>query len=300
MELRHLRYFQAVAEELHFGRAAGRLNIEQPPLSRQIKQLERDLGVDLLQRTTRKVRLTVYGSYLKQECDRLFQQLSLIRNNLRSMKLGTYGWVRIGYVGAVMHSLLPRVLPELRRQLPSVHTVLTELTTDEQVKALLSGELDIGIVRTPLALDSLVMTPLHSETFSVVVWAGHELAGKGSIALPDLKDEPFISFSRACGPGLVDTILSICNRHGFSPRVVHETSQLNTILRLVENRMGYSIVPTSVQSGYNIDVEFCELDECPERSELAMLTRPDRETETTQQVIELIKAFDFDRAPVNS
>ena len=288
MELRHLRYFLTVAEELHFGKAAQKLFITQPPLSRQIKNLEEELGVELFTRTKRYVHLTGYGMYLKTEAFKLFQHVESIKNHIRLLGEGHAGQIKIGYVGSAMHSVLPGVLSIIRGELPHVHTSLHELRHLNQIFDLKTGSLDIGFIRIPITVEGLHIEPIFSETLSVILPLSHPLAGVSEVRLSDMAEEPFISFCRECAPGLFDTIIGLCNREGFSPRIVHESSQINSVVRLVESGLGYSIVPTSVKQGYNVRVRFCELDDYPERAELALAYFPEHRTPTSERVIGLV------------
>jgi DNA-binding transcriptional LysR family regulator len=271
MDLRQLRYFIAVAECLHFGKAAERLFMAQPPLSRQIKQLEEELGVTLFNRNKRKVMLTTQGDFLYRETLKVFTHLEAIKNSLKLIDQGVAGQISIGYVGAAMHCILPELLVRLRTVYPTVNTVLAEMTNDKQIQAIRSGELDVGFLRTPVRVDELVVRTIHKETFSLVLPLGDEWPNGKETTLAALADKPFIAFSRECGPGLIDPIIKICNKNGFSPRIVHETSQIHSIVRLVESGLGYSIVPTSVCHGYDLKVRFIELDSFRERAELAMV-----------------------------
>jgi DNA-binding transcriptional LysR family regulator len=288
MELRHLKYFMMVAEELHFGKAAKKLFITQPPLSRQIKMLEEDLGVTLFERTKKRVRLTAHGFYLKEEAAKVFVQIESMRNHIRLIEEGTEGLVKIGYVGSAMHSVLPGVLSAIRRALPGVHTSLSELKNLDQIAGLKYGNIDIGFIRTPITAEGLEIQPIYSETLSIIVPRSHPSARSKALRLADLAGEPFIGFCRECAPGLFDMIIGLCNREGFSPRIVHESSQINSVVRLVESGLGYSIVPTSVRTGYNVQIRFHELANCPERTELALAYDPEHRTPTSERVIKLV------------
>ncbi len=288
MELRHLRYFLKVAEELHFGRAAEKLFITQPPLSRQIKILEEELGVTLFERTKKRVRLTAHGSFLKEEAAKVLVQIESMRNHIRLMEEGAEGLIKVGYVGSAMHSVLPGVLSAIRKALPCVHTSLYELRNLDQIAGLKYGNIDIGFIRTPVTVEGLEIKPIYSETLSVIVPTSHPSLHSKALRVADLAEEPFIGFCRDCAPGLFDTIIGLCNREGFSPRIVHESSQINSVVRLVESGLGYSIVPTSVRNGYNLRVRFYELGDYPERAELALAYYPENRTPTAERVIELV------------
>lgn len=292
MELRHLKYFLTLADELHFGRAAEKLFIAQPPLSRQIKNLEEELGVPLFERTKKQVRLTGYGRFLKDEATKLFQHVELIKNHIRLLGEGHAGQIKIGYVGSAMHSVLPEVLKVIQKELPDIHTSMFELRNLDQIAALKDGSLDIGFIRTPITLEGLHINPIFSETLSVILPRSHPLAKSKRLKLSDLSSEPFISFCRECAPGLFDCIIGLCNKEGFSPRIIHESSQINSVVRLVESGLGYSIVPSSVKQGYNIKVQFHELANYPERAELALAYHEFR-TPTSEKVTDLILALDF-------
>jgi len=288
MELRHLRYFLKVAEELHFGKAAEKLFIAQPPLSRQIKQLEEELGVMLFERTKKRVQLTAQGSYLKEEAAKVLAQIESMRNHLPLVEDGAEGGIKIGYVGSAMHSILPAVFAEIRRNLPGVHMSLSELKNLDQIAGLKYGNIDIGFIRTPITTEGLDIQPIYSETLSVIVPLAHPSARSKSFHVAQLAGEPFIAFCRDCAPWLFDSIIALCNREGFSPRIVHESSQVNSIVRLVESGIGYSIVPSSVKNGYNLGVRFQELADCPERAELALAYDSNTRTLTSERVIDLV------------
>jgi DNA-binding transcriptional LysR family regulator len=287
MKLRHLRYFLAVAEELHFGRAATRLAIKQPPLSRQIQSLESSLGVQLFDRTKRHVKLTSSGRYLKEAASKLLMQADQIQNTIGLMQEGKAGFVSIGYVGSAMHSILPALLRDLQECYPGIYPELCELGNDEQVRGLKSGEIDIGFVRTPISAEGLATRVMLNETFSLILPLDHRLASSSTIDLRALSDEPFIGFGRGCAPGMDDQILHICNDVGFSPRIIHSTTQLNTLLRLVESGLGYSIVPSSVRAGYALRLKFVDLVDVPQRAQLSAIYCPERISNTAQTFIDL-------------
>jgi DNA-binding transcriptional LysR family regulator len=289
MELRHLRYFLKVAEELHFGKAAEKLFITQPPLSRQIKQLEEELGVMLFERSKKRVRLTAQGLYLKEEAAKVLAQIESMRNHLPLIEEGAEGAIKIGYVGSAMHSILPAVFAEIRRSLPGIHMSLTELKNLDQIAGLKYGNIDIGFIRAPITMEGLDIQPIYSETLSVIVPQAHPSGHSKSFHVAELAGEPFIAFCRECAPGLFDSIIGLCNRAGFSPRIVHESSQVNSIVRLVESGLGYSIVPSSVKNGYNVGVRFHELVDYPERAKLALAYDPAARTLTSERVIDLVR-----------
>jgi len=204
------------------------------------------------------------------------------------LKEGITGQVQIGYVGTVMHSLLPGILKVMKKKYPDINTVFQELTNIKQVTALRSGDIDIGFIRTPLSARDITVKPVYTETFSLILSLSHPLSKLNEISMKELEGEPFISFSRECAPGMVDNIIGMCNKEGFSPHIVHESSQINSVVRLVESNLGYSIVPTSVKAGYNLKVKFYELSDFPERAEMSLAYNPRNLTPATEKVIDLI------------
>ncbi|MFH2001771.1 MAG: LysR family transcriptional regulator [Planctomycetota bacterium] len=288
MELRHLNYFLVLSEELHFGRAAEKLFIAQPPLSRQIKQLEEELGVPLFKRTKQKITLTSYGDYLQKEAVKIFQHLESVENHIKFLKEGMTGQVKIGYISAVIHSFLPDLLARMKAAFPDINTVLMELNNESQLAALRTGRIDLGFMRRPESAGDIIIEPLYAETFSLIVAKSHPLAQASQIKLKDLADEPFIGFSSACGRRIIDKITLICRREGFTPRMVHETSQVNTVIRLVEKGLGYSIVPSSIQTSYKPDVAFHNLDSYPEKIELCLAYHPENSTPLCRKLVSLI------------
>ncbi len=288
MEFRHLKYFLVLAEELHFRKAAERLFITQPPLSRQIKEFESQLGVELFQRTNKKVKLTEYGEYLQIEGKKIFDTIDVIKNHIELLKKGTVGQIKIGYLGSVMHSFMPVAISELKKKYPSIDTILLEISSEEQIKNLKNGNIDIGIIRNSYNQGYIKTTPFYSESFSIILSNSHPLAKSDTISLSDLENEPFISFCGACSISVVNTIISICHKEGFTPKTVHESTQINSVVRLVESNLGYSIVPSSVKQGYDLKVKFIELADHPERAELFVAYNKNNMNPMNKKILDLI------------
>ncbi|MEM6348430.1 MAG: LysR substrate-binding domain-containing protein, partial [Bacteroidota bacterium] len=219
IEWRHYRYFLAVAEELHFRRAAERLFITQPGLSRQIVQLEERLGVKLFERDKRKVNLTPAGEYLQQEISFIDRHLDLTRKNLRLIHQGVQGEIKVGFIGTAMQAVIPNLLARLNEAYPLIQASLEEMSIGEQVAAIREDKLDIGFVRLASAPDGLEMRTVEEDTFSVVIPKDHELSEDNFQSLAQLSEEPFILFSVEYSPIYYDKIVSICEDHGFSPKI---------------------------------------------------------------------------------
>lgn len=240
MELRHLRYFRAVANELHFGRAAEKLHIAQPPLSHQIRQLEIELGFELFTRTKRSVALTPSGQIFLTHVEQIFQQLEQSIEIGRKTSRGELGQISIGFVGSATYNILPVILEQFRDRYPQVQIELHELTTDRQLMWLREGKIDIGLIRPSMIQPDITSEILFEESLIVALPANHFLATAELLDLRLLAREPFILFPRQLAPGLYDPIIAICQAAGFSPIVVQECIQMQTIVSLVSANMGIS------------------------------------------------------------
>ena len=249
MELRHLRYFVAVAEELHFSKAAARLHIAQPPLSQQIQQLEAELGVKLFHRKTkRQVQLTEAGKVFLQETERLLAQLETAVAFTQRIGRGQTGQLRIGFTSLAIYDLLPLILQQFREQFLEVELVLQELTTSQQEQALKDSLIHVGFAHPPLEDDTLSYQCIHRETLVVALSSTHSLAQQERICVRSLKDEPLIVFPRYLAPGLYDRIMSLFGQVNFQPKIIQEAIQMQTIIGLVSAGMGVAITPSSLQN----------------------------------------------------
>ena len=247
MELRHLRYFMAVAEELHFGRAAARLHIQQPPLSRQIQLLEAELGFPLFERSRRRVELTPAGTALHSGARQVFDALEVAVHEARSASEGQSGRLVVGYPSSLAYSGLTELLRAFRTRFPSVALTLRELSPGDQIDALKAGSLDVGFVRTSLDDPALVAELVRREALMVVLPDDHPLAAHRAMPLAALAQEPFVMFPRARGPAFFDQLMSLCAAAGFTPRIVQEAPQLD-IISMVAAGFGVSIMPSSMRN----------------------------------------------------
>jgi DNA-binding transcriptional LysR family regulator len=246
IELRHLRYFLAVAETLHFSKAAERLGIAQPPLSQQIRKLEQLVGHRLFDRTTRGVKLTLAGQLL---ADRARTTLEKIHDDLaqvRRLGRGEEGTLTVGFSGSVMFTELPAAIQKFRERYPKVELRLREMVTAAQLPALLEGTLDLAFMRDSDPTDGVATTTLVREPFLAILPAAHPLAGKRSLRVSALRGEPFIFFARRMGPLAFDRTMACCEREGFRPNIVQEAPQWPTLIRLVAAGLGVSIAPECV------------------------------------------------------
>lgn len=270
MEFRQLQLFVAVAEELHFGRAASRVRMAQPPFSQQIRKLENELGVDLLVRTSRRVSLTPAGTQLLEQARALFAKRAEAMASVRHVAKGEAGLLRVGFGASSAFGVLPEIVREFRIRHPQVVLRLDDRESLDIGAALKHGDLDIAILRAPFQYEGIETELLYQERFVLALPQEHPLARRKRIAMAALAGESFILFPRAVAPGLHDTIASICIQAGFSPRVVHEASSWPTVISLVKAGLGITIAPSSAKSVLSDGVVFKALPEMPARAELVM------------------------------
>ena len=275
MELRHLRYFVTLAEELHFGRAAERLHIAQPPLSQQIRQLENELGFELFHRTKRKVELSEAGEVFLVEVQQIFRQLEQAIFLGRQVSRGEIGQLVIGFVSSAAYNILPDLLLHFRNNNPNINLELHELTTDEQLCWLQSGRIDVGFVRPPVDENTYESKIVFKESLIIALPENHLLANQEKVSLQSLKNESFILFPRLLAPGLYDLIISFCQQVGFSPKVAQEAIQMQTIVSLVAAEIGVAIVPESLQHLRRTGVVYKSFVEETPQVSIAMIWRKD-------------------------
>ena len=248
MDLRHLRYFQAIAEELSFSRAARRLNVVQPALSRALKELEGEVGTELLARTRRSVKLTTAGRVLLDETALMFERLEQTIRRVRRAAEGQEGELRLGYIGPPTQRFLGRLLEEYARRCPRVTVHLEERTPERVWEMVAKGRLHIGLTRPVLAHAALQMQTLslRNEQLCAAIPQGHEWQGRKSLPWRSLGGQPLIVLARREGAGSHDEILAGCRQAGFTPKLLHTPSVVSTILRYVESGTGIGIVPESL------------------------------------------------------
>lgn len=289
LEFRHLRYFLAVAEDLHFRKAADRLFISQPGLSRQIKELEEHLGIRLFDRNNRKVTLTKAGSYLRKELTVYFTRLDEIVNHSKLLHEGLDGNLKFGYVGSAIQKLIPDLLLKFRKTHPSALINLTELDNKKQIDALLNHEIDIGFVRMERVPRGLEILPTMQDTFSLVLPKNHRINKSNFKNLSQLKDEHFILFDSSYSESYYEKVMRIFDDSGFSPIVSHTTVNASSIYRLVENDFGVSIVPTSLKLGYDMNIKFIELKNITQRTTLKIVWNKENFNPLLKHFLNLLK-----------
>jgi DNA-binding transcriptional LysR family regulator len=247
MELRQLRYFIAVAEERHFGRAAQRLHMSQPPLSMQIKALERELGVLLLERTSRRVALTDAGRAFLERARTILDAVEEAREVARGAEQGMQGRLEVGFISSASLSLLPPSIRLFRERFGGVELGLKELTSAQQIDALYEGGIRVGLVRLPLRAPGIRFEPVLEERLVVALPSGHALEGLDRLSLETIADLPLIFFTRQLIPGFHAQIVELFQRVGAFPKVAQHAVHLQTIVGLVASGVGIAILPSSAQ-----------------------------------------------------
>ena len=293
MEIRHLRYFVAVAEELHFGRAAQRLHIQQPPLSRQIQDLETELGFPLFDRSRRRVELTPAGTALLGRARQVFDALDVAIHDARSASEGESGRLVVGYPSSLTYSGLTELLRAFRTRFPSIEISLRELPPADQIDGLKAGSLDVGFVRTSLDDSTLAAELVRREALMVVLPDDHRLARQRSIPLKALAQEPFVMFPRARGPAFFDQLMALCGRAGFTPRIVQEAAQLD-IVSLVAAGFGVSIMPSSMRNFRRPGLAFRPIVGAPQ-VELLIVWRHQNLSPALHNFVDLVRVLGVNR-----
>lgn len=288
MELRHLRYFVTVAEELHFGRAAERLHMTQQPLSQQIRQLEAELGVSLFHRTKRRVQLTEPGKAFLVEARQILLKADQAVEVARLVARGESGRLKVGFSGFATYSVLPKVLRMFRERFPRVELDLEEMTTSAQVQALQERQIHLGMMIPPVHDATLVIEPILREPFVVVLPETHPLAQQ-PLTLSALANESFILVSRHLEPGYYDRCISLFQQAGFSPKVVQKASQKQTILGLVSAGIGVSLAPASIRNIHRTGVVYTPLSASMSEVELAAVWRQDEPSPVLRTFVEVIR-----------
>jgi DNA-binding transcriptional LysR family regulator len=268
MDLRRLRYFVAVAEELHFGRAAERVHVVQSAISQQIKLLEEEFGFPLFERSSNRVTLTVPGEVFLPEARDILRRAGVALQRARASAEGTVGRLGIGFVDNVLWSVLPPILRDFRAARPEIELSLRPMARNEQLEALRGGAIDIGIMPSPPPGLGVETALLVGAPLLVAVPEQHALAGHASISLLQLADEPWVVFPLAMRSRILEIVAGSCADAGFAPRIAQEAEQLHTLLALVSAGLGVTLVPDWVANAHPPGVCFAAIEESTPRYEL--------------------------------
>lgn len=292
MEIRQLKYFVAVAEELHFGNAARRLHISQPPLSQQIMKFEDELGVTLFKRDRRSVKLTGTGEFLLKEAQDILQRVDNAKRNLAEVASGERGRLRLGYVAPSLNTALPEIISDFKKCYPNVLFELKQMGTNKQLEAIRSGIIDAGVVRLfRHETDGLKAMLFHKESYAVIVPNDHRFASKKSVHMSELAEESLIFFQRKSQPSLYDEWIRLFALCGFVPKIVQEVESKSAALALTAARMGISIVPESLATEARSDVVFLALTGEYPPLEMHLVTKRDDVSVVTKNFCTILSEF---------
>jgi DNA-binding transcriptional LysR family regulator len=294
MELRHLRYFVAVAEELHFRRAAERLHIAQPPLSQQIIALEKELKVKLLFRTKRKVELTQAGQLLLADARQILSLADRAVETARRASRGEIGHLAIGLLPSADLVVLPRILPVFRQRFPGIDLTLYSLTPKDQITAIHEGRLQAGLLRLPIDDKQLAVETLMREPLVAVLPEGHPLASQKHVSVEALAAEPHVLYPRRNSPAYYDIVVTLYHQAGFSLKVVQEVETIQTTLSLVAAGLGVSIQPSSIRQLGRVGVVYRPLRGRIPVVEMGIVYRPDDRSHTLQSFLSVARSIAWD------
>jgi DNA-binding transcriptional LysR family regulator len=291
MELKHLTSFISVAEQLSFVRAATELHISQPALTGQIQKLEEELGVRLLFRNHRQVKLTDAGTVFLAESRAVLARSRLAADRAQRAAKGEIGRLRLGFVSSAALEIVPGIVVGFRKKYPQVSFDLTNVRTSTQVKSLLNRSIDIGFLRLPLSNDELKITTIHREPFVVVLPQDHVLAKARQMRIAELRNEKFIAYGRRWAPGFYDSIVRLCHAAGVTPNIVQETGEMYTAISLVAAGSGIAILPQSVVLAQSKNVVIKKLPLSVAISEIAIAVRKDDSSPLTEAFVTMARDF---------
>jgi DNA-binding transcriptional LysR family regulator len=291
MELRHLRYFVAVAEELHFTRAAQRLHIGQPPLSQQIQALEEELGVQLFTRTKRSVALTDAGRHLLGRARELLASAGMLAGEVQRVARGEVGELRIGFTSTLpLTSLLRDAVGDYRRQFPEVSLQLREMYTAEQFEALRRREIDVGFVRfnNPKAPGGIKLKVLRRDPLRLIVPVAHRFAGRKSVSIKECRDERFVGFPPSAGTGTAVLLQQLCAQAGFVPQVSQEAGEATTQIGLVAVGLGVAVLPAPLEA---VQIEGVRYVPLADKDAVLVMSAATREDESSERVLRFVRSL---------
>ncbi len=277
----------AVADELHFGRAAKRLHMAQPPLSQQIRQLEAELGVTLFERSTRRVTLTDAGRLFYPEAQRLLVEADSVERRVAEIRSGDGGTLRLGFVDSASYEVMPRLLRAHRQRWPSVEYELLSMSSDAQHEALIGRRIDLGIGRASRDSEQVQSTGILKERLTVAVPADHPLASQKQTSLARLRGETFIGFDRSVSPSLHGELVAMFAEKGADYDPIIEATEYTTIVGLVASGQGIAVVPAAVRSFTPPGLRYLGLSDPGATSNLFMLSRAAEQPPLVARAIEL-------------
>lgn len=289
MEFRHVKYFLTLSEELHFRRAAEKLFIAQPALSRQIKDLENELEVTLFKRDKRNVSLTMAGKFLQIEGYQILKQMAFIKSAISDLGNTAKGTINIGCIGSAMVKVIPELMSQIGKVLPEIKTNIIEDTTQNLLNALSDGKIDLAFTRPHTRASNLIADSLYTESTVVAIAKNSRWSIDDMSIITDFKDVPFILYPREAGPAFRDQIVLFCSQNGFYPEIKHESIHAQSLLRLVEQDLGVSILPESLTKGHDLNIEYLAIKEMSIPLELVVSYRTDNKDEVLRNILQITK-----------
>jgi len=288
MELRHLKYFLTLAEELNFTKASEKLFISQPPLSRQIKELEQEIKARLFERNNKRVELTDAGKYFEGEVRQMLQSLEKTILTTQKIAKNVSGEFRIAYISSTFSSHISALIQYLTKQYPFVNFKLYEVPTAKQIAALEQGKLELGILRAPLQSPKIQSGVWFRDGYSLV-YNKRLLQVNSQRDIEKLKDETFVFFNKDYAPHYYNSLLEICASYGFTPKVVHESNNVGSIIQLVRNGLGISIVPSSLSKIHAYpEISFLKITKPGLATEVLLATPKGENSEITRKAISFL------------
>jgi len=291
LELRHLRYFAAVARELSFSRAAEQLHIAQPPLSRQIRSLEDELGAELIDRSSRPLRLTPAGRFFQVQAQQLLDRMAEVQAATARIAGGGRTWFGLGFVPSTLYGALPEVIRRFREAQPAVELSLFEMTTVQQLEALKAGRIDVGFGRLQVDDDQIIGELVREEPVVAALPVNHRLARHKSLSLAKLVSEPLLLYPAKPRPSYADQVLEMFHSRGLKPTIALETNEVQTAIGLVVAGIGYALVPQSVQALDRAGVLYLPLTDERVTTPIIMNRRRDDDSELTTYLRAMVRSL---------
>jgi len=291
LELRHLRYFAAVARELSFSRAAEQLHIAQPPLSRQIRSLEDELGAELIDRSSRPLRLTPAGRFFQVQAQQLLDRMAEVQAATARIAGGGRTWFGLGFVPSTLYGALPEVIRRFREAQPAVELSLFEMTTVQQLEALKAGRIDVGFGRLQVDDDQIIGELVREEPVVAALPVNHRLARHKSLSLAKLAAEPLLLYPAKPRPSYADQVLEMFHSRGLKPVIALETNEVQTAIGLVVAGIGYALVPQSVQALDRAGVLYLPLSDERVTTPIIMNRRRDDDSELTTYLRAMVRSL---------
>ena len=288
LEIRHFQYFKALAETLHFGKAAENLFISQSALSQQIQRLEQIVGKELFIRTNRSVSISQAGKLFLQESKIILNQIDISMERWQSKAEGSGGLIRIGFVGSAMQQFLPPIIKKFSTSYPDIEFHLNDLSNHEQITGVEQNSLDIGFIRAIDVPSSVHIKSVHKENLALVLPMDHAITSDNFHNIGQLSEESFILFPNERSHMYYQQIINLCHNHGFRPRISHRSIHGPTIFKLVESGLGVSIIPSSLKDENNYNVRFIELDKVPQKTELFMIWKKEFDNAAVPLFLEVV------------